>query len=106
MLDSGRESSIQYPESSIKNPESPSLSSVSRPPSSIVTWFPSNVNTLSKAQAIYETVPGWDEDITKVTDFHKLPASAQNFVCRIEQEVGTPITMIGVGPERNQTIFR
>jgi adenylosuccinate synthase len=68
------------------------------------TFFPAN--RLSQAGAIYETLPCWDVDITKVNDFHDLPANAQNFICLIEEMVKRPITIIGVGPERTQTIFR
>jgi len=70
------------------------------------TWFPSNIDKLSNVEPIYETVPGWDEDITEVNNFHKLPLNAQKYICRLEEHTGKPITIIGVGPERNQTIFR
>ncbi len=70
------------------------------------TFFPANITRLSQAGAIYETVPGWDVDITKINDFHDLPADAQNFICLIEDMVKKPVTIIGVGPERTQTIFR
>jgi len=69
-------------------------------------FFPANTEKLSKAQCIYETVPGWQDDITEVNDFHDLPANAQNYVMLIEEMTGRPITIIGVGPKRNQTIFR
>ena len=71
-----------------------------------ITFFPANAAKLSQACPIYETVPCWDEDITQVSDFHDLPASAQDFVCRVEEMTGKPVTIIGVGPERKQTIFR
>jgi len=70
------------------------------------TFFPTNATKLSLTRCIYETVPGWEEDITKINDFHDLPLNAQNFICRLEEKTGKPITIIGVGPERNQTIFR
>jgi adenylosuccinate synthase len=70
------------------------------------TFFPANIARLSQASAVYETVPGWDVDITKVSDFHDLPDNAQNFICLIEEMVKKPVTIIGVGPERTQTIFR
>jgi adenylosuccinate synthase len=69
-------------------------------------FFPTNATQLSRAAAIYETVPGWDEEITEVSDFNDLPLNAQNYVCRVEEMTGKPVTMIGVGPKRNQTIFR
>jgi adenylosuccinate synthase len=70
------------------------------------TFFPTDAGQLSQAQAIYETVPGWDEDITDVDDFHRLPASAQDYVGRIEEHIKIPVTIIGVGPKRSQTILR
>jgi adenylosuccinate synthase len=70
------------------------------------TFFPSNTNKLYQAKAVYETMPGWDEDLSDVNDFHDLPENAQNYVCRIEELIGKPITVIGVGPKRSQTIFR
>ncbi|HUS72404.1 MAG TPA: adenylosuccinate synthase [Sedimentisphaerales bacterium] len=70
------------------------------------TFFTANSAKLSQASAVYETVPGWDEDITEVSDFNDLPLNAQDFICRVEEMIGKPVTMIGVGPERKQTIFR
>jgi adenylosuccinate synthase len=70
------------------------------------TFFPTNAAKLSQARPVYETVPGWDEDITEAGDFQELPANAQEYVCRIQEQINTPITIVGVGPKRSQTIFR
>ena len=70
------------------------------------TFFPANTARLAQASPVYQTVPGWDEDITEVNDFQDLPVSARDYIRRIEEEIGKPITMIGVGPKRSQTIFR
>jgi len=70
------------------------------------SFFPTNEAKLSQACPVYETVPGWDEEITDVSDFNDLPVNAQNYVCRVEEMTGKPVTIIGVGPKRNQTIFR
>ena len=70
------------------------------------TFFPSNTTKLSQASPIYETAAGWDEDITEVNDFYDLPLNAQNYIMFIEGMTKKPITMIGVGPKRKQTIFR
>ncbi|MHC4583748.1 MAG: adenylosuccinate synthase [Planctomycetota bacterium] len=70
------------------------------------TFFPANTEKLLQASPVYETAPGWDEDLSKVNDFHDLPTNAQNYVCQIEELIRTPITAIGVGPKRSQTIFR
>ena len=70
------------------------------------TFFPANIARLAQARAVYETVPGWEEEITDVRDFNDLPLNARNYVCRIEELTKRPITIIGVGPKRTQTIFR
>jgi len=71
-----------------------------------ITFFPSNAARLSQAQCVYQTVPGWDEDITAASKFDDLPANAKNYVRLIEELVKRPVTIIGVGPKRSQTIFR
>jgi len=53
---------------------------------------------------VYETLPGWSEDITACRTFGELPAAAQAYVARVEQLVGRPVGFISVGPERTQTI--
>jgi len=70
------------------------------------TFFPANIDRLAKAQPIYETVSGWEEDLTGVTTFDELPKAAREYVRRVEQIIGRPVGMIGVGPKRSQTIIR
>ena len=71
-----------------------------------IDFFPSNVKKLQQVECIYETLPGWSKDISEMTSFEQLPVNAQNYVERVEQITGIPITIIGVGPKRKQTIFR
>ena len=70
------------------------------------SFFPANTTKLAQAIPIYETVTGWEEDITDVKNFHDLPADARNYIILIEEMTGKPVTIIGVGPKRAQTIFR
>ena len=58
------------------------------------------------AEPIYETMPAWDEDITVCREFEDLPQKAQDYVLRLEELSGAPISYIGVGPGRDQTIVR
>ncbi len=53
---------------------------------------------------IYETLPGWDEDLWDVRAFSQLPAAACNYILRIEDLIGVPVRMVSVGPEREQVI--
>ena len=56
------------------------------------------------AKPIYETLPGWFEDISGCRTFDELPANAQAYVRRLEELSGARISSIGVGPGRDQTI--
>jgi len=72
----------------------------------IVKFFPSNIDRLRSAEPLYQTLPGWHEDITKARNFEQLPDNAQRYVEYIEGLLGRPIRMIGVGPSREQVILR
>jgi len=70
------------------------------------TFFPADAGRLSRVQCIYETLPGWDDDITEAKKFDELPKNAQNYLNYLEKRLGKRIGMIGVGPRRDQIIFR
>ena len=53
---------------------------------------------------VYTTYDGWEEDITGVRRFEDLPAAARRYVRAIESFLGTPISIVSVGPERDQFI--
>ena len=61
---------------------------------------------LEKIEPIYQTVPGWSEDISRARSFEELPVNAQNYVKMVEDAVEVPVKWIGVGPEREATIRR
>ena len=70
-----------------------------------VTSFPSHVDDLRRAKPIYETLPGWQQDVTAIDCAADLPENAQQYVARIGQLVGRPVGVVSVGPDRAQTIF-
>ena len=67
--------------------------------------FPSNLKTLSKCTPIYETMEGWQEDISECKKMQHLPQQAINYIKRIEKISKTPIDIISVGPDRKETII-
>ena len=69
-------------------------------------FFPANIARLERAKPVYESAAGWQDDISEIRDFDQLPVSARNYVCRVEELIKKPITMIGVGPRRDQMIVR
>jgi adenylosuccinate synthase len=70
-----------------------------------VKWFPPDNDMLSHATPVYETLAGWEEDISSITSFEKLPLTAQEYVKRLEQLMGIPISILSVGPGREQKII-
>jgi adenylosuccinate synthase len=71
----------------------------------ILTDYPYDQKVAYEAEPIYETMQGWDEDITSIDKFEDLPSNAQKYIKAIEDFIGVPITFISVGPERNQNII-
>jgi adenylosuccinate synthase len=68
--------------------------------------FPSDVSILEKCQPIYEEVDGWQETISGIRSFKKLPLRARNYISRLEDLLSCPINLISVGPDRRQIIER
>ncbi|PMD04995.1 adenylosuccinate synthase [Brevibacterium paucivorans] len=68
--------------------------------------MPDNQSDFHHAKPIFETFPGWKEDISGVRKFEDLPENAQNYVLALEKMSGCRISVIGVGPDREQSIVR
>ncbi|WP_119065285.1 adenylosuccinate synthase [Aggregatilinea lenta] len=71
-----------------------------------VTSLPLDTATAESVTPVYEALPGWHTDISRVRRFKDLPANAQRYVERIEALVGAPVSVVSVGPEREQAIVR
>ncbi len=69
-----------------------------------LSYFPTDVELLSKAKPVYEVMPGWKTDISKVKYFSDLPVNAQNYLGFIAEKSGFEISIVSVGPKREQTI--
>lgn len=63
------------------------------------------IEQLAEWQPVYEELPGWSEDITHCRSRAELPDAARNYVARVEDWTGVPVTFIGVGPAREQAIL-
>ena len=64
--------------------------------------LPYHQSVLHKARPIYTELPGWNTDLTKATERHHLPQAALDYVAFLEAQVGVPISLVGVGPGREQ----
>lgn len=54
---------------------------------------------------IYVELPGWKTDMTKLTDADQLPENFKKYISFIEEQLGVPVTIVSVGPDRKQTIM-
>jgi adenylosuccinate synthase len=70
-----------------------------------VTQYPSQVDDLRSAKPVYESLPGWDEEITECRRIEDLPENAQRYLGRLSELIGRPVQVVSVGPEREQTMF-
>jgi len=67
--------------------------------------FPSHTEQLRRVRPIYETLPGWEQELRDIRRLQDLPKPARAYVERIAELVGRPVDIISVGPDREETIF-
>ena len=70
------------------------------------TTVPGHQSAFHHARPLYEELPGWECDISGCRTFDELPAAARNYITFIEELAGVPVSVIAVGPSREQTILR
>ena len=71
-----------------------------------INRFPSHADDLRRVQPVYETIPGWQQDVTGARSMADFPSGAVDYIDRISELVGVPVQVLSVGPDREQTIFR
>jgi adenylosuccinate synthase len=71
-----------------------------------IASFPSDLSVLARCRPVYNTLPGWGEDITGARTYADLPQEAQDYVVQVEDLLGIPASFVSVGPGRDQTIRR
>lgn len=67
-------------------------------------FFPSDVRVLEQVEVVYEELPGWHDEITDIRSQDGLPTKALNYLRRLQEIVGCPISIVSVGPDQQQTI--
>src|SRR5437660_11116895 len=65
---------------------------------------PDNQSVLHKVTPVYEELPGWKTELSKVTRAGDLPAAARDYIAFLESLAGVPVSYVGVGPGREQTV--
>jgi adenylosuccinate synthase len=69
------------------------------------TNFPAHVDDLRDVVPVYETLPGWQQEISHIRRISDLPRNAKAYLDRIASLIGRPIEIVSVGADREQTIF-
>ncbi|MEK6645426.1 MAG: adenylosuccinate synthase [Candidatus Firestonebacteria bacterium] len=67
--------------------------------------FPSNIRIVEKCEPIYEDIEGWMEPTSHIRKYDELPEKTKKYLNKLEELVGAKISIISVGPKREQTIF-
>jgi adenylosuccinate synthase len=70
-----------------------------------IDYLPYDV-TGEKIEPVYDTVPGWKKDLTQLSSEDDFPQELSDYIDYLEKALNTPITVVSVGPDRNQTIVR
>ncbi|WMI65747.1 adenylosuccinate synthase [Aestuariibaculum sp. YM273] len=71
----------------------------------VIKHFPYNIDP-ENIEPIYTEVEGWAEDLTEMSDASQMPKALNDYIEFLEKELEIPITIVSVGPDRKQTIFR
>jgi adenylosuccinate synthase len=70
-----------------------------------ITEFPEQTDMLAECEPVFTELPGWKEDTSNITSYSDMPERAKQYISCLEEAVGCPATLIGVGPKRSQTLF-
>jgi adenylosuccinate synthase len=69
-----------------------------------IDYFPASVANLARCKPVYEELPGWQAPTTEIRRFNQLPLEARQYINRLEELISCPVSLICVGPGREQAI--
>lgn len=72
----------------------------------MIHFFPACGESFRDLTPVYETLPGWKENLMNITSYYDLPEKAKDYIRFIERHINLEVSIISVGPERNQNIIR
>ena len=70
----------------------------------IIDYFPASLEDLAKCEPVYEEFAGWGEEVANARSYDELPENAKKYLERIEEFTETKISIVSVGPKRDQTM--
>ncbi|MGE5619609.1 MAG: adenylosuccinate synthase [Sphingomonadaceae bacterium] len=72
----------------------------------VIDYVPADPDDLGRCQPVYETMEGWDSSLADVRGFESLPPAATRYLARLQELLGVPVDVVGVGASRRQVIRR
>ena len=72
----------------------------------IYTSYPTDVYMHKYLEPVYETHKGWKQNLSDIREYNRLPQQAKDYLARLEELLGVPISIVSVGPDREQTIYK
>ena len=70
----------------------------------VIDYFPASLEDLAKCEPVYEEFDGWGDEVADARSYDELPENAKKYLKRIEEFTGTDISIVSVGPKRDQTM--
>jgi adenylosuccinate synthase len=70
----------------------------------VIDYFPASLEDLANCEPVYEEFDGWDESIAEARSYEELPENAKKYLKRMEEFIGARISIVSVGPRRDQTM--
>jgi adenylosuccinate synthase len=74
------------------------------PSGEVIDEFPAHQSDFHHATPVFEYLPGWTHELTRITRFDQLPAEARSYVAWVEEQLAVPVTLVGVGVRRDQVL--
>ena len=71
----------------------------------VLPTFPARIDVLERVEPVWETHPGWREDISGARRWSDLPQAARSYLERIQELLEVPIAIVSVGPRREETLW-
>lgn len=70
----------------------------------VIDYFPASLEDLAMCEPVYEEFDGWDESVADARSYEELPENAKKYIERIEEFTDTRVSIVSVGPKRDQTM--
>jgi adenylosuccinate synthase len=70
-----------------------------------IEFYPDRSDVLARVEPVYETLPGWNTDLSEMREPGDLPEAAKQFLAIVEREVGIPVNVVGVGADRDDYLL-